>query len=42
MGDTIEEALLNAREAMADWIAYSRKEGFAIPEPRTASTSTAP
>lgn len=35
MGDTIEEALSNAQEALADWIAHSRKEGFPIPEPRT-------
>ncbi len=36
MGDTIEEALLNAREALGDWIAHSRANGFEIPKPRTA------
>lgn len=35
MGDTIEQAFSHAREALADWIAHSRKEGFPIPEPRT-------
>ncbi|QAY95092.1 HicB family protein [Methylovirgula ligni] len=36
MGDTIEEALSHAREALAEWLEDAREQGFPIPEPRTA------
>ena len=36
MGDTIDEALLNAREALGEWIEDARKQGLPVPEPRSA------
>ena len=35
MGATIEEAVLNAAEAMRDWVDVTIERGGAIPEPRT-------
>lgn len=35
MGDTIDEALFNARSALTDWIVNERAMGMDIPEPRT-------
>ena len=35
MGATIEEAVVNAAEAMRDWVDVTVERGGAIPEPRT-------
>ncbi len=36
MGDTIEEALLNARVALGEWIALTKADGkLSVPEPRS-------
>ena len=35
MGATIEEAAVNAAEAMRDWVEVTVERGGAIPEPRT-------
>jgi predicted RNase H-like HicB family nuclease len=35
MGATIEEAVVNAAEAMRDWVDVTVESGGAIPEPRT-------
>ncbi len=36
MGDTIEQALLNARVALGEWIALTKADGkLSVPEPRT-------
>ncbi len=37
MGDTIEEALLNARTALGDWILLTKADAkLSVPKPRTA------
>ena len=35
MGATLEEAVVNAAEAMRDWVGVTVERGGAIPEPRT-------
>lgn len=35
MGDTIDEALFNARSALTEWLGHSRAHGMDIPEPRS-------
>ncbi len=32
-GDTLEEALIRAKEAAQDWISEAKKEGEPVPEP---------
>jgi predicted RNase H-like HicB family nuclease len=34
-GDTIEQALTNARVALGEWLEHSRNQGLGVPEPRT-------
>ena len=41
MGDTIEEALSDAGEALRDWMATFTANGSAPPEPRTAAAIVA-
>ncbi len=38
-GDTLEEALRNAEDAMRCWLAAAREAGRPVPEPETAAIS---
>lgn len=38
MGDTVDEALVNAGEALRDWVEATEAHGGNVPEPRDAET----